>query len=131
MTHKLLLVDDDPEILDFVPLLLMATGYEVMTADDPVTAIGMLARTPGRWDAAIVDLQMPEMDGKDLILNIAKSSGTYGLKGVVAFTSVSSDKLDLHALRTKIGDSLPWRYVRKGPGSFGHLKIALAELLGR
>jgi two-component system alkaline phosphatase synthesis response regulator PhoP len=58
---KILLVDDDPDILDAVSVILEAQGYQVVTARDGIGALATLkAEKP---DLMILDLLMPKMDG--------------------------------------------------------------------
>jgi len=61
MASKILVVDDDPDILEAVALILESQGYEVVTARDGVEGLANLkAEQP---DLMILDLMMPKMDG--------------------------------------------------------------------
>jgi DNA-binding response OmpR family regulator len=61
MTGKILVVDDDPDILEAVTMILESQGYEVVTARDGVEGLANLkAENP---DLLILDLLMPKMDG--------------------------------------------------------------------
>jgi len=61
MASKILVVDDDPDILDAVTLILESQGYEVVTARDGIEGLANLkAEQP---DLMILDLMMPRMDG--------------------------------------------------------------------
>ena len=61
MASKILVVDDDPDILDAVALILESQGYEVVTARDGIEGLANLkAKQP---DLMILDLMMPRMDG--------------------------------------------------------------------
>ena len=61
MQEKILVVDDDPDILDALTMILEATGYQVVTARDGVDGLASLkAEKP---DLLILDLLMPKMDG--------------------------------------------------------------------
>ena len=61
MREKILLVDDDPDILDAITMILESQGYEVVTAQDGIEALANLrAEKP---DLMILDLLMPKMDG--------------------------------------------------------------------
>jgi len=61
MPEKILVVDDDPDILDAVTMILESQGYEVVTARDGVEGLANLkAEKP---DLMILDLLMPKMDG--------------------------------------------------------------------
>ena len=61
MPGKILIVDDDPDILDAVSMILESQGYQVVTARDGVEGLATLkAENP---DLMILDLMMPKMDG--------------------------------------------------------------------
>jgi DNA-binding response OmpR family regulator len=61
MAGKILVVDDDPDILDAVAMILESQGYKVVTARDGIEGLAMLkAEQP---DLMVLDLLMPKMDG--------------------------------------------------------------------
>ena len=61
MVGKILVVDDDPDILDALTMILESQGYQVVTARDGVEGLANLkAEMP---DLMILDLLMPKMDG--------------------------------------------------------------------
>jgi two-component system, OmpR family, response regulator PrrA len=57
---RILIVDDEPDILWSLSLLLDRV-YDVTTAEDGATALRALSESP--YDAMILDLMMPGMDG--------------------------------------------------------------------
>ncbi len=61
MQVKILVVDDDPDILDAVTMILQSQDYQVVTAQNGIEALANLkAEKP---DLMILDLLMPKMDG--------------------------------------------------------------------
>jgi len=58
---KILLVDDDPDILDAVTMILETQGYQVTTARNGIE--GLAALRAEKPDLLILDLLMPKMDG--------------------------------------------------------------------
>ena len=61
MPEKILVVDDDPDILDALTMILESKGYQVVTARDGIEALANLkAENP---DLMVLDLLMPKMDG--------------------------------------------------------------------
>jgi DNA-binding response OmpR family regulator len=61
MSGKILVVDDDPDILDAVTMILESQGHKVVTARDGIEGLATLkAEHP---DLMILDLLMPKMDG--------------------------------------------------------------------
>lgn len=67
-TSKLLLIDDDPNLILLVQDYLEFQGYDVITADNGEEALAILQNeTP---DLIICDIMMPEMDGYELVKRI-------------------------------------------------------------
>jgi DNA-binding response OmpR family regulator len=61
MPSKILVVDDDPDILEAISMILDSQGYDVVTARDGVEGLANLkAEKP---DLLVLDLLMPKMDG--------------------------------------------------------------------
>jgi two-component system response regulator MprA len=57
----ILVVDDEPDVLDVVVMMLESEGYEVRAAPDGVEALDILERDkPG---VVLLDMRMPRMDG--------------------------------------------------------------------
>ncbi len=69
---KILVVDDDPDILLLVSRYLEKEGYRVDTASDTQEAGRMLA--DGRFGLVVLDLMMPGEDGLSLARSLRASS---------------------------------------------------------
>ena len=64
MAEKILAVDDDPDILDALTMILESQGYQVVTARNGLEGLARIeAEKP---DLMILDLLMPKMDGFSL-----------------------------------------------------------------
>jgi DNA-binding response OmpR family regulator len=72
MSQKILLVDDEPEILDICRDYLKASAFEVVTAKDGLQGLSTARRE--KPDLIVLDLMMPEMDGLDLCREIRRES---------------------------------------------------------
>jgi two-component system NtrC family sensor kinase len=62
--RRLLIVDDEPGIVDVLREVLSSNGYAVETANNGADALERI--TSGRYDLIISDLCMPEIDGQQL-----------------------------------------------------------------
>ena len=62
---KILIADDDPQILRALRITLTAKGYEVFTATNGAEAVS--AAVDHRPDLFLIDLGMPQLDGLDVI----------------------------------------------------------------
>jgi two-component system KDP operon response regulator KdpE len=69
---RLLMVDDEPQILRALTPALAAAGFTVSTADNGEAALAQLAGEPS--EVVILDLGLPDMDGKEVIQRIREWS---------------------------------------------------------
>lgn len=65
MTEKVLLVDDEQEFIDTLAERMRTRGMDVKTSTSPKTALEMAEE--GAFDAVVLDLLMPEMDGLEAL----------------------------------------------------------------
>ena len=65
---RILVVDDDRQLLRALRINLAARGYQVQLAPDGGTALALAARQPP--DLVIVDLGLPDMDGVEVVQGI-------------------------------------------------------------
>ena len=110
---RLLLVEDDPHIAAFVQKGLREAGYAVDRAADGHEALALALNEP--YDAAVVDLMLPKMDGLSLIESL-RGSG------------VSTPVLILSARRS-VDDRV--RGLQAGGDDYLTKPFAFAELLAR
>src|SRR6202020_966562 len=110
---RLLLVEDEPEIQDFLKQPLADAGYEVDAAKDGGSAIQLASGK--KYDFLIVDLGLPAQDGIDLILQLRPSG-------------ISSPVFMLSATRS-VDDRV--KGLEQGGDDFLTKPFALAELLAR
>jgi DNA-binding response OmpR family regulator len=64
MTAKILVVDDEPPIVNMVAYNLRQAGYRVITAGDGEEALALARRE--QPDLIILDLMLPRLDGLEL-----------------------------------------------------------------
>jgi two-component system alkaline phosphatase synthesis response regulator PhoP len=69
---KILLVDDEPDILEIVGYNLSSVGYQLSTASNGIEAIAKAKKI--KPHLIIMDVMMPEMDGIEACENIRKDS---------------------------------------------------------
>jgi CheY-like chemotaxis protein len=83
-TKSLLIVDDNPENLKLILMLLASCGHELVTAADALQALHAIAlRTP---DLILLDLQLPGMDGLELTRRLRANAPTRAVP-IVAVTA--------------------------------------------
>jgi len=69
---RILIVDDDRDILESLQMLLKAKGYEIETAETGKEALDKF-RTPS-FDLALLDVKLPDMEGTEVLARIQSSS---------------------------------------------------------
>jgi DNA-binding response OmpR family regulator len=59
-------VEDEEQVLRFARQVLQRQGYTVLDASNPMTALDVVERFPGRIDLLVTDVVMPGMNGRQL-----------------------------------------------------------------
>ena len=121
---RLLVVDDESSIVDFLSLLFEEEGYAVETASSATEA--RQAMSNRTFDLILCDVMMPDGSGLDL-LKEAKSGGTDTQAGpaVVMMTAYTSTKTAIEAMKSGAAD-----YISK-PFDVEELKIVVQKALER
>ncbi len=88
---KILIVDDDPNILLSLEFLLVKNGYEVLVARNGMEAIEIIEQTVP--SIVLLDIMMPDVDGYVICEFIKKNERTRGAK--VIFLSAKSKEADI------------------------------------
>jgi DNA-binding response OmpR family regulator len=66
--RRILLIDDEPRILDFIARGLRSEGFEVDVASNGVQGLDMALS--GRYDMIVLDLLMPGLDGTSVLRDV-------------------------------------------------------------
>ena len=89
MAKKIMVVDDEPDILESVTLLLKTEGYDVIAA---VNGVDCFKKLDGgvKPDLILIDFFMPSMSGREAVEKIRQNPKTKNLK--IAFLTVAEFK---------------------------------------
>ena len=68
MKSRILVVDDEESIREFLEIMLRKEGYEVTCAEDGQAALDLIKKKS--VDMVISDMQMPNMTGLELLKNV-------------------------------------------------------------
>lgn len=134
---KILLVDDEPDILEFLKYNLEANGLEVIVGNNGLEALDKLSENP---DLIILDIMMPHLDGYEVYKKIrekedfkdvpiifltAKSEETDEIKGLELGASDYIQKpISPKKLIARVNSNLrKTRINRYGSGELMQLKI--------
>lgn len=70
---RILVVEDDPDVMDYVATVLCVSGYDVLEAADAETALAVLRHRAG-VNLVLSDIGLPGgMDGIDLVLEVKRA----------------------------------------------------------
>ena len=118
--YTVLVVDDDPSVLDCYRKLLSRGGYKTVTESDPRKVL-MAGRDLGEVDLLLIDYKMPEMDGLTLLAELRRREFRARCILVSAFLNdgvrqqarhlgvdhILEKPVDVGVLRGVLGDLLP------------------------
>lgn len=94
---RLLVVEDDPDILALISARCRAAGHKVLTATSGPQALEALGGTPP--DVAILDVGLPNMTGFELLTELRKLEGMDSLPAIFLSARVQQESIDAgHAL---------------------------------
>src|ERR1051326_1744612 len=104
--ERLLIVDDEPEMVENLVRLLRREGYRCLSAMDGKKAAEILeAQRPALM---LTDLKMPEMDGMDLLRRAHKIDPALPVIMITAFSTIESA---VQAIREGAFDYLPKNFT--------------------
>jgi PAS domain S-box-containing protein len=104
--RRILIVDNDPVILEAVSEMLSAKNYQVIKAHDGLEALEQFRQNP--CDVAILDIVLPKIDGQNLC-RLMRQDERGRLLPIIAFTALGPQ--DVARLPGLSADA----YVAKGP----------------
>ena len=115
---KLMLVDDEPDILHVYRRALEKRGYSVDMFLNPLVALEQFQ--PGKYDLALLDVRMPDMNGLELAKKLAEKDLNLRIVFLSAF--------DFYALRNNY-PSLSAKFFLNKPLSVAELDAKLKGFL--
>ncbi len=119
---RILIVDDDPQILEVFSSLLEDAGYQVDKAEHALAAVAAVVRSAP--DLILADIRMPIVDGKELVQELKSHVDSRDIP-VIAVTGYDAPGSRESALKAGYDD-----YLTKpiDPKTFGK---RIGELLGQ
>lgn len=88
-SEKILVVDDEPYIVEVIEINLLKAGYKVITAYDGEEALKKVEQE--KPDLVVCDVNMPKLDGFEVLKRLKSNMATRYLP-VVMLTARSSDE---------------------------------------
>ena len=88
---NILVVDDEPNLLEIYTFKLEKSGYEVITADSAESALSLLKNPDQQINLIITDLQLPEGSG----VSVAEWGIEHNLPVIIATAYGKTSKFDI------------------------------------
>lgn len=104
MAYKILIADDEPDILEFVGYNLAKEGYEVFTAADGERAAELAAEV--RPHLILLDRMMPKMDGLQ-VCRILRSKPETARTHIVFLSALGEEESQLSGFSAGADDYIP------------------------
>lgn len=86
MAFRILIVDDEEQILQALETFFSLRGYEVVTCSDPAKALERVRME--RFHVALLDINMPQMTGIELLKQIKDARPTVQVVMMTAYTTI-------------------------------------------
>lgn len=96
-TKKVLVVDDEPDTLELVKLVLESGGFEAILANNGKEALAQIATV--RPDLVLLDIMMPDMDGWDVFRKMKERDPDIPIAILTAKAQNIDKLLGLHVLK--------------------------------
>jgi PAS domain S-box-containing protein len=106
--QHVLCVDDDPAMVLMVDGLLRRAGYRVTTFEQPAAALARVRADPRAFDIVVTDFNMPEMNGMELAVALARAAPQLP---VIITSGFISDEMRQQAGELRIGALLQKEYT--------------------
>ena len=101
MSDRLLLIEDDPRLAEMLRTYLGEAGWRVTHAADGTSGLALHARET--FDAIVLDLMLPDMDGLDVCRRL-RSSGPAAMTPVLMLTALGEVENRVSGLRMGADD---------------------------
>lgn len=94
---KVLIVDDEPDTLELIKLVLESGGFETVQAANGMEALAQIKRA--KPDLVLLDIMMPDMDGWDVFRRIKEKNPKIPIAILTAKAQNIDKLLGLHVLK--------------------------------
>jgi len=97
LNKKVLIVDDEPDTLELVKLVLESGGFKTVSAANGIEALNQV--DVSKPDLVLLDIMMPDMDGWEVFRKIKEKNSTLPIAILTAKAQNFDKLLGLHVLK--------------------------------
>ncbi|MFH1056074.1 MAG: response regulator [Candidatus Altiarchaeota archaeon] len=120
--NRILVVDDEPDLVDIVKLVLTQAGFDVSTAQSGKECLEKASKE--KFDLIILDIWMPQMDGWTALRKLKEKKITDKTK-VIILTVDKGPGVEIFGLQDVVSDYLTKPFNREK--LVRHVKKALVR----
>lgn len=117
-TIRILIIDDDRDICEYMQLLLSQSGYTVVAVTDPEEGLGALRE--GEFHVVILDIMMPGLNGMEVLEELRSFDSDIA---VIIFTGYPSVDTAVTSMKYDVSD-----YIKK-PFDVDEFNASLEKIL--
>ncbi|HGJ64773.1 TPA: response regulator [bacterium] len=89
MAKKILIIDDEPDVIETLEFMLKARGFEIISASDGLSGLSR-AKTDNP-DLILLDIMMPGMDGYEVCSKLKRETATKNIPIIMLTAKGESD----------------------------------------
>jgi DNA-binding response OmpR family regulator len=108
MDNRVLVVDDEPDLVLILKMVLEDNGFKVDSFTDPLLALENCKGKAGKYEMLILDIKMPDMNGFELYKQVKK------IDDKVKVCFLTAGELDYEQFRKELSPALDENcYIQK------------------
>jgi CheY-like chemotaxis protein len=108
MNNRVLVVDDEPDLVLILKMVLEDNGFQVDSFTDPLLALENCKGKAGKYELLILDIKMPVMNGLELYKQVKK------IDDKVKVCFLTAGELDYEQFRKELSPALDENcYIQK------------------
>jgi DNA-binding response OmpR family regulator len=108
MNNRVLVVDDEPDLVLILKMVLEDNGFQVDSFTDPLLALENCKGKAGKYEMLILDIKMPVMNGLELYKQVKK------IDDKVKVCFLTAGELDYEQFRKELSPALDENcYIQK------------------
>lgn len=111
MSKRILIIDDEPDVLVYLAAVLESDGYSVRAADNAVRGLQLAGEF--HPDLICLDIMMPEESGLSLYLKLRASDELCHIPVIIVSGIINDQELDFHRVLEEKNAPPPEQYIEK------------------
>jgi DNA-binding NtrC family response regulator len=99
---SIIVVDDERDVVDLFRDALIASGYNVSSFTDPITALDQVQKNPEMYNLLVSDYSMKKLNGFDLAIRVKKVNDKIKVIIISAYENIDGNLFNFELLQKPI-----------------------------